>query len=250
MFIFSGYVSRMDWWEQFSEDWQVLLDESPRLPYFKMREAVKGFGGIMKQGAANVRICKFLELMKLAVHVSISCVIPVALYNRVVKGKVHAEWDDPYFLAIFDVIMKFIDPGHLEGPDGDVVEFVFDDNPRLAARVPQWYQLTRSLLHDKDRERIGVSPKFENDIKFLPLQAGDAQSWYFRRLFAEKITGEPFPRGVPKDLFKTLDDIPSLVSLWNAERLGNLACGLAQPYVAQHQRYRNIHDLIDSETFS
>jgi hypothetical protein len=64
------------------------------------------------------------------------------------------------------------------------VDFIFDNNPRLAAKVPRWYQLTHKMLPPELRHLIAPSPKFEDDLQFLPLQAADAQSWYIRRLFA------------------------------------------------------------------
>jgi hypothetical protein len=222
-----------------------LLDESPKLPYFKMREAVKGFGGSMKRQDASKRIEKFLRLIRLAVHASVSCVIPMELYAKIVSGKVNTNLDDPYFIAIFDVIMKLID-GRDETNAEDIVEFTFDYNPRLAARVPQWYQLARAFLSLEDRRQIGVSPHFEDDKDFLPLQAADAQSWYFRRLFSERLTKEPFPENVPKELFQDLDAIPSLLSLWDAERLERFVQNGPPKDGPPPPRYKTIHDLLDA----
>jgi hypothetical protein len=222
-----------------------LLDEHPKLPYFKMREAVNGFGGKVKRRDLSGRIEKFLKLIWLAAHLSISCVIPMELYSKIAKGRINPEFDDPYFVAIFDVIMKLIDGRH-EANVQDVVEFTFDDNPRLAARVPQWYQLTRALLLPEHRRQIGVSPKFEDDKDFLPLQAADVQSWYFRRLFSERLTKEPFPENGPKELFRHLDAVPSLLSLWDAERLERFVQNGPPKDGPPPPRYKTIHDLLDA----
>lgn len=249
VFVLSGYVSSVDFWEAFSEDWQKLLDEPPQLPYFKMREAVKGFGGRMGQRAANERIKKFLHLIWCASHASVSCIIPMHHWDRCAKGKVPKRLDDPYFLAIFDLVVKIID-NQIAVRSMDVVDFIFDDNPRLAAKVPAYYQLTRQLLSPQFRALIGTSPRFESDLEFLPLQAGDAQSWYFRRLFAEKFKGIPFPKNVPKAMFGELDRVRSLLSYWFPQRLENWAQNVNRTTVSrpaeewQPRRFRDIHDLI------
>ena len=40
IFVLSGYISSIDWWESFSDEWQKLLDESPAV-----RENGENLGG-------------------------------------------------------------------------------------------------------------------------------------------------------------------------------------------------------------
>jgi len=250
VFVLSGYVSSVDFWEAFSEEWQKLLDEPPTLRYFKMREAAsrsEEFSG-MKIGKRNERVSKFIQLIHNAAQVSVSCVIPINKYNRIVKGKIRKEWDDPYFIALFDLVTYLLEThfrlrvfGSVQG----VLDFIFDDNPRLAAKVPHWYQLTRSHLHPVMRNGIAASPRFENDHDFLPLQACDAQSWYYRRLFAEKLHNEPFKKDLPKELFSPLDQIPSAMSFWGSERLALLTANPPPPPSQRPpKRFVDIHDVI------
>jgi hypothetical protein len=218
VFVLSGYVSSVDWWEAFSDEWQALLDEDPKIPYFKMREAVYGFSRKMKPDERDERVKKFFHLIKLASHASVSCVIPMLPYGRIVKGKIEKKWDDPYFVAIFDVVTALVE-NQLNVEHPEPIDFIFDDNPRLAVRVPYWYQVTRQMLLPNQRDLMGASARFEDDKQFLPLQAADAQSWYFRRLFAERFKGEPFAKNLSKSLFAELDSIPSMLSFWSCERL-------------------------------
>jgi hypothetical protein len=243
-------VSSLDFWEAFSEDWQVLLDESPRLRYFKMREAARAFGGKMKREALHERIHKFFKLIHFATQASISSIVPIEAHRRIVKGKLPIkEWDDPYFLAMFDIIMKLF-WNQVSTKSVGTLEFIFDDNPRLAAKVPAYYQLMRAMIAPKYRHLIAVAPKFEDDIEFLPLQAADAQSWYYRRLFAEKFRGEPFPETTPKTLFSELDRIPAMLSAWLPARLEAFA---KQEHLPDDNSpipsFKDIHDLLDKVDF-
>jgi hypothetical protein len=224
-FVLSGYISSVDWWEAFSDEWQEILDEPRALKYFKMREAAnlsKQFAG-MKHEDRNKRVGKFVSLIRKAAHASIVSVIPIGLFNSLVKPNAPMkEFRDPYFVALFDIVMKIL-LNQVAENSSDTVEFIFDDNPRLAARVPYYYQLTRQLLPPELSRLIAASPRFEDDKQFLPLQAGDLQSWYLRRLFAEKIAKEKFHRHLHKSLFAYLDHVPGLISVWTRAKCEHFA---------------------------
>jgi hypothetical protein len=222
VFVLSGYISSVDWWESFSDEWQKLLDAPPKLPYFKMREAAKCWGGKMKADQTYHRIKSFVDEIPVMVQASMISVIPMKKYKAIVKGKPAKFLDDPYFVALFDIVMKLF-WSQVSVGSTDTLEFIFDDNPRLAAKVPQYYQFMRHSIDPKYRGLIGASPKFEDDLEFLPLQAADMQSWYYRRLFEEKIGKQPFPVAAPKSLFGPLDRIPSMLSFWTDERLRSWA---------------------------
>ena len=241
------------------------MDESPKLKYFKMREAAQlcdQFGGI-KAEQRNERIQKFFRLTQKAVHLSASTVIPIAPFKRIWKGKIDGgkEWNDPYYVALWDMI-TFLTEQHFhfrllemmatkdnQSPSSyGTLEFVFDDNPRLAAKVPPYYQLIRAKMHPLFRGWIGVSPKFENDQELLPLQACDAQSWYFRRLFAERFHNEPFKPDMPKSLFAPLDEIPAAMSFLSPERMRKTVTK-APAEKKPAKRFRDIHDLLANGDF-
>jgi hypothetical protein len=161
------------------------------------------------------------------------------------------EWDDPYFVALFDIVTLLTEIHTknrirriVDGP----LDFIFDDNARLAAKVPKWYQYMRSVMHPLCRNSIGFSPRFENDQEFLPLQAADAQSWYYRRLFAEKFHNEPFKKDLPRDIFRPLDNVQAAMSFWGSERMEYVASHSLDGRTAVEQNsdkhFRDIHDLI------
>lgn len=58
VFVLSGFVDPVYRWESFSGKWQVLLDESPKLKYFKTHEAARLCGQFsgMKAQQRNGRI--------------------------------------------------------------------------------------------------------------------------------------------------------------------------------------------------
>lgn len=256
VFVLSGYVSLNYWWEDFSEEWKALLDEAPRLKYFKMNEAAQLSGEFHGMGieARNKRLEKFLKLIQIASHQSVSSVIPYSPYRRIVKGKIKKHWDDPYFIALWDVTVMLITGMASLKVDGSidsasVLDFIFDDHPRLAAKVPAWYQMTRALLHPEVRNSIATTPRFENDQNLMPLQAADAQSWYYRRVFAERFKNEPFKPDLPKELFKPLDSVPAAMNYWSSKRMQYFVEVTNNPKLVKHERmpdtrFRDIHDVV------
>ncbi len=90
VFVLSGFVDPVYRWEDFSEKWQALLEESPTLKYFKMREAAHlcgEFGG-MKAAHRNERIQKFFHLIRDSCHLSVSSIIPIDPFNKIWKGQI------------------------------------------------------------------------------------------------------------------------------------------------------------------
>ncbi len=245
VFVLSAYISRLDWWEDFSDRWQDLLDEPPKLEYFKMREAAQRFGGRMKADARNKRLQKFFSLIRMAAHASLISVVPIEIYKATIRGKVHREWDDPYFMALFDIVIRVL-WNQIAEQSPDTVDFIFDNNPRLAAKVPHWYQLTRRMLPPQYQHLISPSPKFEDDLQFLPLQAADAQSWYIRRLFAERMCKQSFPADLPKDEFQELDRVRTMASVWTRKKCENFANATQEPDNGEPiPEAKNVHEMLD-----
>lgn len=128
------------------------------------------------------------------------------------------------------------------------LDFIFDDNPRVAAKIVPHYQLIRAKMHPLFRGWLGASPKFEDDKDLLPLQACDAQSWYFRRLFAHRFDNEPFKPDMPKTVFAPLDEIPAAISFFSPERMRKTVAK-APPEKKAAKAFKNIHDLLATGDF-
>jgi hypothetical protein len=252
VFVLSGFISSVPDWEQFSHRWRRLLDEPPRLKYFKMQEASKPSGQWQNYKVAdrNRRVAKFIQLIADWSHASVSSVIPLSTYKRIAKGFIKPrEWDDPYFLSLMDTVIV-VATSQANQPPQRRTKFIFDDNPRLAAKLPKHYQEVRKAIAPHHRELIAPSPDFEDDVQFMPLQAADAQSWYYRRLFAERFSNLPFKKDFPKDVFAPIDSIPAMMHFWTRDKLERIAG--KKPLRLDKwslKRFRDIHDVIANADF-
>lgn len=255
-FVLSGYVSSVDSWTKFSNEWQALLDEAPVLQYFKMREAAsceeqfRPYKG--KEKERNERLGKFLRLIQTHTQVSVSSVIPLLAFDKILKGRIDEDWDDPFFCTIFDVISILLETHtrlRIWGAVSGALDFIFDDQPRLAAKVPAYYQRIREGLHPLAKNSIAPSPKFEDDKVFLPLQAADVQSWYFRRLFAERFNNEPFRLDLPKSVFEPLEYVRSAMHFWTPRLMKAVATKTRAKERLNPVHFKDIHDLIANADF-
>lgn len=259
IFMLSGYISPYYWWEDFSDLWQSMLDGPPALGYFKMREAATLSGQFenWKFAKRTERVAKAIDLIKRVAHASLSCAIPLRLHERIIKNRVPTNFDSPAFLAIFDVMTKAVENQlsiKAENPSEPVepVDFIFDEHKKWQTVVPAAYLLWRRISPPEYQAMMGDPPIFRDDKQFLPLQASDLQSWYFRKVIAEKLRGEPFPKGLPKETFAPLDKIPSLMSVWDRRRLQFLADSVNSGRTesmryddAWPKRVANIHDMLE-----
>ena len=80
-------------------------------------------------------------------------------------------------------------------PQDEPIDFTFDDQKEKNVILNAWdrYMASRS---DESRKRYGTTPRFEDDQKFLPLQAADFWAWWVR---------EWSEQGVLRDKLQSLD---------------------------------------------
>ena len=165
-----------------------MLAGPPALAYFKMREAAALSGQFqnMKATKRTDRVLKAIDLIKLVAHASLSSATPLRLHERIVKDKVPSDFDSPAFLAMFDVMTKAVENQlsiKAENPSEPVepVDFIFDEHTKWQGVVPAAYLFWQRTSPPEYRTMMGAPPIFRDEKRFLPLQAADLRSWYFRR---------------------------------------------------------------------
>jgi Protein of unknown function (DUF3800) len=71
-----------------------------------------------------------------------------------------------------------------EIPLNETVDFIFDDQTEKSFIMSAWNEYL-AARPDDIRDYYGATPRFENDQKFLPLQAADLWAWWVRRWYEE-----------------------------------------------------------------
>jgi hypothetical protein len=69
-------------------------------------------------------------------------------------------------------------------PLDETVDFIFDDRSEKSYILAGWDEYV-SELPEEEKQWYGATPRFENDQRFLPLQAADLWAWWVREWYEE-----------------------------------------------------------------
>ncbi len=87
IFVLAGYIAPAENWAAFSNEWQAILDEEPRLERFKMHE-------MARSGVRRLRCERFYRVIEKYVTGAISCVIDTNDLSEVIDSIPRTEGNE------------------------------------------------------------------------------------------------------------------------------------------------------------
>lgn len=194
-FVLAGHIAPAEKWAAFAREWELLLPTATQAKngayHFKMSELAMSPDGMD-------RAKPFYSLIEKYVTVSISHRMNLQDFRNA-----HARIDElcaqlfltgdfagfknPYFFSfrsLIDNFPRYREAAAEEIPLTEKVDFYFDDLTEKKPILEAWdgyLQNSSELL----RDYYGNMPRFENDQRFLPLQAADLWAWWVRRWYEE-----------------------------------------------------------------
>ncbi len=184
IFLLAGFVACPKQWQRFSIKWENICNHEPKTPDFKMQKAIRllrpNGTRIWTEKQRDRRIRKLVRLTKRTALFRVESVTAWPNYDLVAKSHVPSQFDSPYFLCFYNVILSvaaFMDKARIDG----VVDWVFDDQGRIGKEALKWYKFVRANVSDQVRARMGLTPTFGHDKDILPLKAADLYAWQIRR---------------------------------------------------------------------
>jgi hypothetical protein len=236
IFILAGFITTNQHWAAFSDEWQLALDEPPRLEYFKMAEAEHFRGQFSKKnGWINEnRDARLLTLANIVakyaivrVHVSILHSSFAQWIKSIRNPTRNSAQDNPYF-ALFQSIVQIISYLRVNAFRNDSCEIVFDDQGSMGAdAIHFWENFRRNPAATADetadlfRGYFDNPPIFRDEKKCLPLQASDLYAWQLRRRFVER-------DAPPRSALLALEKIESCGVDLSDEMVRNISRGLVE----------------------
>lgn len=182
--VIGGYISTVDCWKLFSEEWQNLLDEAPSIKYLKMREAESRRGEFWgwTPEARDQKLLAFANLIKKNAMIGLASIVSNQAYDELVRGGLPPTIDNPYWFCFQAVVIRAIEIcGEAIREEGGKIDFVFDSQG-------EGMQRRGLLLHDGWKKLLDVQfgdiiggIDFHDDKDILPLQAADMFAWHLRR---------------------------------------------------------------------
>ena len=108
------------------------------------------------------------------------------------------------------------------------IDFYFDDHSSKNGILAAWDHYINSRGAEI-RGLYGATPKFENDEKFLPLQAADFLAWWMRRAYATRTINKVQECSIPEwnatklvpnsHIWLTEDDMSETLTRWVREKI-------------------------------
>ena len=195
LFVLAGCVSTAELWSGFSDQWQAACAEPPVISDFKMSAAWRLSGEYWRSiepekraEARDQKLAILANLIQQNAQFLISAAVPWRTYESIVRGKVPAEIDSPYFFLFWRLIQKLSDIQRgMQAPEK--VTFVFDYQSKLGTNTASWYDFLLETMDEHDKAILTSSPRFEHDKDLLPLKAADMWAWWYRREVISRAKG-------------------------------------------------------------
>jgi hypothetical protein len=194
-FVIAGYVATAETWAAFSQDWEKTLPYGLRDKngswYFKMVD----MAAVPERMA---RVPAFYRIIEKYPMLPISCTLRRVDLERAKKRiwVPHAaiNWgyaDNAYRFSFRNLLDTFHAKRAIFGnvlSENQPVDFIFDERSEKAPILSEWEGF-KEMQIAKGFTQYGATPRFEDDYKFLPLQAADLWAWWVRQAWHSS-TGE------------------------------------------------------------
>jgi hypothetical protein len=224
-FVVGGFISTVARWEQFTDDWQSVLDQRPKIGYYKAYEAnvspenrkgenqFRGFsrGMILKKEKTLAEV--IASHVEYAVYSAInrhdfnSIIMPNVQRRKRGQGKyIGYEYYYPFHGCISATIQHLKDDNLTEA-----VDFFFDEQGKIGKWARDLYdEIKTNAIEVEKHPYLGVCVPHD-DKKVLALQSADLWASRCRKWGDSEV--------VPDPVLTILAPIPCYVSYWPKERL-------------------------------
>ncbi len=193
-FVLAGFVAAAANWAAFSDEWRAALDESPRLDYFKMKEAAGLKDQFDPKNGWNEqkrddRLILLTRIIRKYVGIRIHAKVVHSDFDKYVKS-IPVPYrkllsDNPYILLFSQIIMAMSARQELFGVDP--CDFIFDEQAGFDVEaISSWPSIKETLIRHRRpgfANIVGSPPIFRNEREVLPLQAADLYAWQMRNYF-------------------------------------------------------------------
>jgi len=184
-FAMAGLLAHSEDWAVFSEQWAHCLRQSPAIRLFKMKDAA-GLSGEFYGWSATARDEKLVALASIINRYVISVtysVIDLDAFAKYWRTRLSKPMSDPYFMPYQNTILATafdLDDHKWK----ERFEIVFDEHVILGPRAHRWYPMLLEIVrleHPSVMPLMPISPTFQRDDEFMPLQAADLYAWCIRK---------------------------------------------------------------------
>jgi hypothetical protein len=195
LFMLAGYLASAEAWTSFSSEWQLVLDISPRLTRFKVKEAIKRYGPFRRMSERDrlERIALFRRVIERWVDWEFAIVFRGDWLREVFEplGKPHTN---PYFYAARTLVAELVHYIAESKFRGQQLDVIFDNRAiEQNVLIEAWTTAAASASATSAFSILKNPPYFQDDEQVLPLQAADMHATLSRMHMTEDLAEEDVP---------------------------------------------------------
>lgn len=189
--VMAGLIGQAEDWARFADAWQDCLDTSPKVRAFHMAKIRDGDWHGLSQKQRNDKLRSLarviadkrfgLKVLVAGVHME-----GWESFREVIEASTGQPFVSSYFYVYQLMLMVATAEAMQRGiKDGTRERFsiFFDEQSLHGSRAKAYYPTMRNVMADAS-DFLPIEPQFENDERFLPLQAADMVAWFCRKDFA------------------------------------------------------------------
>jgi hypothetical protein len=175
--VLAGYLANFERWENFSIEWQQLLDGPPRWQRFKMVEVAT----IPRDTARWERAAAFYRTVETHAQAFVAVAVELEPLARAARdaGIPPGKLTNAYLFAhraICEATLQYQREMGINEP----VDFIFDKLGANERIIREGWEVFAASRPPELADLVGREPRFETDDEFLPLQAADMLAWHAR----------------------------------------------------------------------
>ena len=191
-FFLAGFISTVERWAAFSNEWDSALGLNPPLEYFKMSEAAsfwEQFSSSRGWNEANRedRLVSLARIINKYAMLRVSVSTRHDLFEKYVASLPATErnfaTDEPYIMLVFHLVSVALMSAHDHGVR-QPIDFIFDHQSAEGEVVGNWLQYKKSLQFTPyGRKLLPIMGDvfFSDEKRRRPLQAADLYAWQARK---------------------------------------------------------------------
>jgi hypothetical protein len=196
IFFLAGFISTVERWAAFSNEWDSALALEPSLEYFKMSEAAGFWEQFSKSQGWNEarredRLTTLARIINKYAMLRVSVSTRHDLFEKYVTRLPATErtfaTDGPYVMLAFHLVSVAIMLAYERGVR-EPVDFIFDHQSAESEVIGGWPQYRRSLQFSPRGKQLSPllgEPLFLDEKDRKPLQAADLYVWQARKHYMD-----------------------------------------------------------------
>ena len=195
IFFLAGFISTVERWAAFSNEWDSALGLHPTLDYFKMSEAAGFWEQFSSSRGWNEtnredRLVTFARIINKYAMLRVSVSTRHDLFEKYLASLPAVErnfaTDEPYVMLAFHLVSVAIMFAHEHGLR-EPIDFIFDHQSAEQEVLGNWEQYKRNIQISRRPYLLPLigDPFFLDEKDRRPLQAADLYVWQARNHYVE-----------------------------------------------------------------